>query len=292
MNLSMLSNLSAPFFQHQQDGLDARLLLGDCLDVLKTLPAESFDLVFADPPYGLSNGGISCHAGKRVSVNKGAWDKSRGVKQDFAFHSAWMQACKRVLKPNGSLWVSGTYHSIYASGFALQSDGWHILNEIIWYKPNAAPHLACRMFAASHETLIWARKSKAAKHYFDYALARNHDWGKDFLKAPQRQMRSLWAINSPPASEKKHGKHPTQKPLALLERIVMTCTRPHERILDPFCGSATTGVAAVRHGRSFCGVDSERTYLTRHAVPRLKDAFAERQPDSGSPSAPSISAYA
>ena len=246
-----------------------RLYCGDAAATLAALPEESVDLIFADPPYGLSNGGFTCHAGRRVSVNKGRWDKSRGVEADFAFHEEWMRACRRVLKPNGTLWVSGTYHSIYACGFALQRGGWHILNEISWLKPNGPPHLACRMFAASHETLIWARKSKTAKHVFHYDDMRAVADKRDFLKKPDRQMRSVWAFNTPPPEEKKHGKHPTQKPLALLERIVLACSNPGDIVLDPFCGSATTGVAALEHGRKFVGVDSEKEYLRKHAEPRL-----------------------
>ncbi|MGI9305723.1 MAG: DNA-methyltransferase [Gammaproteobacteria bacterium] len=266
-----------------------RLFHGDAVDIMDSLPAESADMIFADPPYGLSNGGMSCHAGKRVSVNKGKWDKSRGVEKDFEFHAAWTAACRRVLKPNGTLWISGTHHSIYACGFALQKGGWHILNEICWYKPNAAPHLACRMFAHSHETLVWARKTKTAKHYFDYALMRDGEFADDFFKKKERQMRSvwgvkppdgapgIWAINTPPANEKTHGKHPAQKPLALMERIVLASSPKKGIILDPFCGSATTGVAALRCGRKFVGIDGEMEYLKKYAAPRLRDALAARQ---------------
>ena len=247
------------------------MFLGDAVEMLQGLPPESVDLVFADPPYGLSNGGSTCHAGKRVSVNKGAWDKSRGVEEDFEFHSSWLEACRRVLKPDGGLWVSGTYHSIYACGFALQRGGWHILNEICWYKPNAAPHLACRMFAHSHETLIWARKEKKSRHYFDYEGMRDGRFPKDIIKQKSKQMRSVWAIGTPSGWEKQYGKHPTQKPFELLERIVLATSEEGDTILDPFCGSATTGVAALLHGRKFIGIDSEREYLEQFAVPRLKD---------------------
>ncbi len=270
-----------------------RLFCGDAVEIMNSLPAESADMIFADPPYGLSNGGMSCHAGKRVSVNKGKWDKSCGAEKDFEFHAEWMSACRRILKLNGTLWVSGTHHSIYACGFALQKSGWHILNEICWYKPNAAPHLACRMFAHSHETLIWARKTKAAKHYFDYKLMRNGEFADDFFKKKERQMRSvwgmkppdgaagIWTINTPPANEKTHGRHPTQKPLALLERIILASCPKGGVVLDPFCGSATTGVAAVRCGRKFAGIDSEKEYLKKFAAPRLRDALATRQTKQG-----------
>jgi len=260
----------APFFSDR----GVRLYCGDALEVLTAIPKESVDLIFADPPYGLSNGGFTCHAGKRVSVNKGSWDKSRGVEANFEFHRSWITACRRVLKPDGSLWVSGTYHSIYACGYALQRGGWHILNEISWYKPNAAPHLACRMFAASHETLIWARKNKMSKHVFHYETMRNSSWPGDFIKKNNRQMRSVWAINTPLPSEKKYGKHPTQKPLALLSRIITACTDEGDLVLDPFCGSATTGVAALSRNRQFCGIDSEEEYLRTIAVPRLNDLLS------------------
>ena len=251
----------------------ASLLVGDAVETLNAMPPDSVDMIFADPPYGLSNGGTTCHAGKRVSVNKGEWDRSRGVAGDYDFHSSWINAARRVLKPSGSLWISGSHHSIYACGFALQTGGWHILNEICWYKPNAAPHLACRMFAHSHETLLWARKTKTAKHFFDYALMRDGaSPPQDFLKKENRQMRSVWAFNTPPAAEKKYGRHPAQKPLALLERIVMASCPKGGLVLDPFCGSGTTGVAALRGKRKFVGIDSEKKYLEKMAMPRLADA--------------------
>jgi site-specific DNA-methyltransferase (adenine-specific) len=195
-----------------------RIFNGDVIEVLNALPQECIDLIFADPPYNLSNGGFTCHAGKRVSVNKGKWDKSKGIEGDFNFHYKWIEACRRVLKPNGSLWISGTYHSIYTCGYILQKQGWHFINDICWFKPNASPNLACRMFTASHETLIWVRKKKSAKHFFNYELVKSLEWKEDFLKKPNRQMRSVWAISTPKKEKKGNGKHPTQKPEALLER--------------------------------------------------------------------------
>ena len=135
----------------------------NCIDFMDKMPEESVDLIFADPPYNLSNGGFTCHAGKRVSVNKGKWDVSKGMEEDFKFHRNWIERCKRVLKPNGTIWISGTYHSIYACGYALQLSGYHLLNDISWFKPNASPNLSGRYFTASHETLLWARKSEKAK---------------------------------------------------------------------------------------------------------------------------------
>ncbi|MDD9823296.1 MAG: site-specific DNA-methyltransferase [Gammaproteobacteria bacterium] len=252
-----------------------RLFAGDAVETLNALPEGSVDLIFADPPYNLSNGGFSVHAGKRVSVNKGKWDKSNGLEKDYEFHYNWIAACRRVLKENGALWVSGTYHSIYACGFALQKQGWHLLNEICWYKPNASPHLACRMFAASHETLLWERKTKQAKHKFNYELMKQTEWAGDFIKKPNRQMRSVWAINTPRPGEKKYGKHPTQKPESLLERIVLACSNENDIVLDPFCGSATTGVAALRNNRNFVGIDAEKEYLSKMAVKRIDDVIKQ-----------------
>jgi len=243
----------------------------DCLKILEQLSENSIDMIFADPPYNLSNGGFTVHAGRRVSVNKGEWDVSKGLKKDFEFHLSWIRACKKVLKPNGTIWISGTYHSIYECGFALQVAGYKILNDIVWYKPNASPNLSCRYFTASHETLLWARKDKKAKHIFNYKLMKMGDWPEDLLKRMHKQMRSVWiveapqhsvwAINTPNSWEKKFGKHPTQKPFELLKRIVLASTKKGDVILDPFTGSSTTGLAAVVNGRKFIGVDTEKKYL-------------------------------
>ncbi len=237
------------------------LLQGDALQLLKEIATESVDMIFADPPYNLSNNGYTCHGGKRVSVNKGEWDKSQGIDTDFAFHDAWLRECKRILKPDGTLWVSGTYHSIYACGFAIQKQGWHIINDIAWLKPNAAPNLACRMFTASHETLIWVKKQHKAKHYFNYTISKQGQWEEDKLKVPEKQMRSVWSIPTPSKKEKLFGKHPTQKPEKLLERIILTASKPDDLILDPFMGSGTTAVAALRHGRKFIGIEQNTDYI-------------------------------
>jgi site-specific DNA-methyltransferase (adenine-specific) len=233
----------------------------DCLKILAQLPENSIDMIFADPPYNLSNGGFTVHAGKRVSVNKGNWDISNGLEKDFEFHLRWINACRRVLKPNGTIWISGTYHSIYECGFALQKTGFHILNDITWYKPNASPNLSGRYFTASHENLLWARKDKKGKHIFNYKEMRKGNWPSDFLKKPGKQMRSVWAINTPQKWEKKFGKHPTQKPIELLKRIVLASTNKGDIVLDPFTGSSTTGLAAIMFGRKFIGIDTENKYL-------------------------------
>jgi len=254
----------------------AKLFLGDVIDTLSKLSKDSVDLVFADPPYNLSNGGFTCYAGKRVSVNKGNWDRSAGIESDYEFHYAWIEACKRVLKSNGSLWISGTYHSIYTCGYALNTQKWHLINDICWYKPNAAPNLSCRMFTASHEMLLWARKHKHSKHKFNYDAVKNGVWNGDFIKQPRKQMRSVWAIGTPKQNEKKYGKHPTQKPIALLDRIITACSDEGDLILDPFCGSGTTGVVAIGKNRRFIGIDAEIEYLESLAIPRIKDEISKK----------------
>jgi site-specific DNA-methyltransferase (adenine-specific) len=168
------------------------------------------------------------------------------------------------------LWVSGTYHSIYQCGYALQSLGYHILNDISWFKPNASPNLSCRFFTASHETLIWARKDKKAKHTFNYDLMKNGNWPEDQLKKPNLQMRSVWAMGTPKGDEKKFGKHPTQKPLDLLKRVVLASTNENDVILDPFTGSSTTGIAAILNNRKFIGIDTEKKYLDL-SIQRFQD---------------------
>ncbi len=258
----------SPYFEEH----NFTLYKGDCLDVLQQFPENSIDMIFADPPYNLSNGGFSVHAGRMVSVNKGEWDKSRGFQDDYEFHFKWLEACRRVLKPEGTLWVSGTYHSIYQCGHALQSLGFHILNDIAWFKPNASPNLSCRFFTASHETLIWVRKDKKAKHYFDYNFMKNGDWIEDSIKKPGLQMRSVWSIHPPQKWEKTFGKHPTQKPIALLKRAILSSTKPGAVILDPFTGSSTTGIASRMIGkRKFIGIDMDKNYLEL-SIKRLREA--------------------
>lgn len=252
------------------------LFQGDCIDILNMAAPESVDMIFADPPYMLSNGGITCHAGKVVSVNKGKWDESKGIEEDFKFHLAWINACKRVLKPNGTIWISGTYHSIYACGFALQKAGFKILNDICWFKPNASPNVSCRYFTASHETLLWAKKDNSLKHTFNYDIMKKGSWGGDFIKKPDRQMRSVWAIGTPKRSEKVFGKHPTQKPLELLRRIILAATNKGDLILDPFTGSSTTGIMALELGRKFIGIDLEQEYLEL-SIKRFEEQFSTKE---------------
>ncbi len=229
--------------------------LGNSIEVLEKLPPRSVDLVFADPPYHLSNGGTTCQSGRRVRVDKGDWDQSNGLLADHSFQLGWLQACRRVLKPSGTLWVSGTQHVIFSVGYAMQELGFHLLNTVTWFKPNAAPNLACRMFTHSTEILLWAApmRTKPLAHRFNYREMKQRNGGK--------QMRDLWLVPTPGPREKLHGRHPTQKPLALLERVIAASSNPGDLVLDPFAGSGTTGVAAVMAGRRFLGVEMDPAYL-------------------------------
>jgi site-specific DNA-methyltransferase (adenine-specific) len=240
------------------------LFQGDCLELLPQFPECCVNMIFADPPYFLSNGGITCHAGKMVSVNKGKWDVSKGIDENHEFNLAWLSECQRVLAENGTIWVSGTAHVIYSVGFAMQQLGFKILNDIIWYKPNASPNLSCRYFTHSTETVLWAARNKKSKHTFHYDLMKQLGNGK--------QMRNLWEISPPRPSEKKYGKHPTQKPINLLERIILASTNEGEVVLDPFNGSGTTGIAALRLGRKYIGIEISDEYLAA-TVKRLENEF-------------------
>ena len=252
------SKISKPFFKAD----DFVLYNGDCLEIMEKFPDNYVDMIFADPPYMLSNNGFTCQNGKMVSVNKGEWDKSKGFENDVEFHETWIKACRRILKPEGTIWISGTNHSIYQCGYLLQKLNFHILNDICWFKPNAAPNLACTTFAHSHETLLWARKDKRERHIFNYDQMKNGTFNEDKMKVKDKQMRSVWSIPTPTQEEKSLGKHPTQKPLALLKRIILSSTNPNSLILDPFNGGGTTGIAAKSIGnRKYIGIELQQDYL-------------------------------
>ena len=244
--------LPAPVFDDPKHHI--RLYQGDCLELLALIPESSVDLVFADPPYFLSNGGITCHAGRMVSVNKGDWDKSKGPGANHEFNRAWLAACQRVLKPNGSIWVSGTAHVIHSVGFAMQQLGFKLLNDISWVKPNPPPNLSCRYFTHATETIIWAARDNKSRHTFNYKLMKETNRGK--------QMKSVWEIRPPESWEKRFGKHPTQKPVALLERILLASSNEGDLVLDPFSGSGTTVLAALRTLRTAVGLELSYEYLT------------------------------
>ncbi len=249
-----------PYFSsHSKDFI---LYKDDCFSVMETLPKNSIDMIFADPPYMLSNNGITCQSGKMVSVNKGEWDKSKGFFSDLKFHDTWIQKCKRILKPEGTIWLSGTLHSIYMCGYLLQEHEFHILNDIAWFKPNAAPNLSCTVFAHSHETLLWARKQKKSKNVFNYAAMKKGVFPEDPIKKSGKQMRSVWSIPTPAKREKQFGKHPTQKPISLLQRIILASTNDGHTVLDPFNGSGTTGIACALIGnRKYLGIEIDKKYV-------------------------------
>jgi len=239
-----------PYFQ-SDDGYFT-LYRGDCFDIIKTIKGSSVDMIFADPPYFLSNNGTTCKSGRRVSVNKGKWDKSSDIEQIHKFNKRWIRLCKRVLDVCATLWISGTYHNIYSIGLALQELEFKILNNIIWQKPNPPPNLACRCFTHSTETILWAKSDKS-RHCFNY---------KDMKKINNnKQMKDVWTFTSPSKKEKSNGKHPTQKPIALLERIILASTNIGDLVLDPFNGSGTTGIAAYRLHRKYIGIEKEKKYL-------------------------------
>ena len=257
----MPNSLPTPAFDDPKHHL--RIYQGDCLDILAAIPPSSVDLVFADPPYFLSNGGITCHAGKMVSVHKGDWDKLPGpdlgpVRARYdkvhEFNTAWLAACQRILKPNGSIWVSGTAHVIHSVGFAMQQLGFKLLNDISWVKPNPPPNLSCRYFTHATETIIWAAKNQKSRHTFNYKLMKETNRGK--------QMKSVWEIRPPESWEKRFGKHPTHKPVALLERILLASSNEGDLVLDPFAGSGTTLLTAFRLRRHALGCELSAEFLS------------------------------
>lgn len=239
-------------FYYKNDSFS--LINDDTFNALDSFENSTFDMIFADPPYFLSSDGITCSGGKMVSVNKGDWDKSLSVKDKHTFNRKWIKECYRVLKDNGTIWISGTLHNIYSIGMALEEEGFKIINNITWQKTNPPPNLACKTFTHSTETILWARKDlKKNKYNFNYELMKelNHN----------KQMRDVWTTSLTKPSEKKQGKHPTQKPLEILDRIILASTKENDLILDPFCGSSTTGISAIKLNRKYIGIDNNKDYL-------------------------------
>ena len=230
------------------------ILHGDCNEVLLSLDQDSIDCIFSDPPYFLSTGkGTVTINGRPIKFDKGEWDRVRPVEEVHEFNSKWIAACRRVLKPNGTIWVSGTYHNIFDVATCLQEQGFKILNIIVWQKSDPPTTFTDQRFNFSAEYIIWARKEQKVAHYFNYDLMKAMNGGV--------HMPDVWRIPAPGMWEKKCGKHPTQKPLRLLYRIILACTHEGDTILDPFAGSCTTGIAANLLGRKFIGIDQSEEYL-------------------------------
>lgn len=237
---------------YEQD--DFKLLHGDALLLLKKIEPQSIDMIFADPPYFLSGDGITCSGGKMVSVNKGKWDEKISIKEKHQFNKKWIRECKKVLKDDGTIWISGTMHNIYSIGMALEEEGFKIINNITWKKLNPPPNISCRAFVHSTETVLWAKKDiSKAKHKFNYDVMKKLNNNK--------QMKDVWETSLTKPSEKKCGKHPTQKPIELLEKIILASTDENDLILDPFNGSGTTGIVANRLNRKYIGIEKEKEYL-------------------------------
>lgn len=231
---------------------DFVLLQGDCVELLPMFDFK-FDMIFADPPYFLSNGGISVQSGRIVSVDKGEWDKACLLESVDDFNRKWLSACRDKLKESGTIWICGTYHNIFSIGKLLEETGFRILNVVTWVKTNPPPNLSCRFFTHSTEFIIWARKHKKVPHFYNYELLRKIAGG--------RQMKDVWELPAISVWEKSCGKHPTQKPLSVLARAVLASTHVGSWILDPFAGSSTTGIAANLTGRRYLGIEQEKEYL-------------------------------
>ena len=238
-------------FYYEDGGF--KLIKDDCFEAMKLIDDKTVDMIFADPPYFLSGNGITCNGGKMVSVNKGEWDKALTTQEKHEFNKRWILECNRILKDTGTIWISGTLHNIYSIGMALEECGFKILNNITWQKTNPPPNLACKTFTHSTETILWAKKDlKKSKYTFNYELMKIANGGK--------QMRDVWITSLTKPSEKIEGKHPTQKPLELLDRIIMASTNEGDLVFDPFNGSGTTGVSAAALNRKYVGIEKEKEY--------------------------------
>lgn len=260
-----------PFFKSSDRAFT--LLHGDSLKLLSEFEFK-FDMIFADPPYFLSNGGISVQSGKVVCVDKGEWDKGFSPEYVDEFNKTWLGLCRDKLKEDGTIWICGTYHNIFSIAKHLAGFGYKVLNVITWVKTNPPPNISCRYFTFSTEFIIWARKSARVPHYYNYELMKRLNGGK--------QMTDVWRLPSIARWEKSCGKHPTQKPLSVLSRAILASTRRNAWILDPFTGSSTTGIAANLAGRRFLGIDEEADFLSlserrKHEIENLEKTSEYRK---------------
>ena len=231
---------------------DFRILHGNCMERLREIDDNSIDAIFVDPPYFLSNGGISVQSGKQVCVDKGNWDKGGTPEYIYEFNRKWLSLCRSKLKDDGTIWISGTHHNIHVVMRCLQELGYKVLNTITWQKTDPPPNLSCKYFNFSTELIIWARKHEKKTHKFNYETMKQLNGGT--------QMTDVWKIPAVSSWEKKQGKHPTQKPLRLLYRIILASTNEGDIVLDPFSGSGTTGIAANLLGRKYIGIEQDRNF--------------------------------
>lgn len=237
------------------------LLHGDTIELLSQFN-HKFDMIFADPPYFLSNGGLTIQSGKLISVNKGIWDKTSGIEKDDEFNKNWLSLVKNKMKDNATIWITGTKHNIFSIGQNLKKLGFKILNIITWEKTDPPPNFSHSCFNFSTEYIIWAKKDNNVKHFFNYELMKQ--------LSNNKQMKDVWRLSAVAKWEKSCGKHPTQKPLSLMVRAILASTSYDNWILDPFTGSSTTGIAANLVNRKFLGIDSEEDYL-KISIKRIQE---------------------
>lgn len=240
---------------------DFTVIKGDCVDTLSKF-SFGFDMVFADPPYFLSGGGISYQSGQIVCVDKGEWDKPLTGEEMDAFNLRWLAACREHMKEEATIWISGTHHNIFSVQQQLLKLGFKILNVITWAKTNPPPNISCRYFTYSTEFIIWARKSPKVAHCYNYELMKQLNGG--------RQMTDVWQLPAIGRWEKSCGKHPTQKPLGVLARLIQASTLPGAWVLDPFSGSGTTGIAANLLSRRYLGLEKEEAFLAMSRARRVE----------------------
>ena len=236
-----------------------KVLEGDCIESLKKLPDASVDMIFADPPYFMQTDGVLLRSnGQKFAGIDDDWDKFADYEEYDAFTNSWLKECKRVLSPNGSIWVIGAFQNIYRVGYIMQNLGFWILNDVVWSKPNAVPNFGGTRFQNSHETMLWCTKNQKAKYTFNYKTMKEVNGGK--------QHKSVWDIGICIGSERIKGPdgkkaHPTQKPEQLLHKVILSSTKPGDVVLDPFFGTGTTGAVAKRLGRNFIGLDNSLEYI-------------------------------
>ena len=254
----------------------------DCIKGMRILPDDCADLIIADPPYNLSKSGdwkwdnsvLLSGMGGNWNITNENWDNMT-LDGYFNFSFAWLSEAKRILKPTGSMWIFGTYHNIGIINVVCQMLGIEIINEVIWYKKNAFPNLSGRRLTASHETILWAHTGgKKRNYFFDYDYSKDGEFSEDKLKNPGKQMRTVWDLsNNKKSEELKYGKHPTQKPLKILTRMIKLSSRPGDIVLTPFSGSGSECVAAKITGRHYIGFETDEEYCKvagerlAHAVP-------------------------